>query len=235
MTAKVTIPNVFATATTAIPLSQLDANFTNLSSSVNNALTYSNYAADVGTVNNYIITIAGVTTTYAVGIRFQFLAATTNTANSSLNVNGQGTKAITLSNGNDLPPGAIETGALVDVIYNGVAFQIINPSVEPVEIASIITDSVISPTVDTATQYNVTGLAENTTFDPPTGTVSDGKKLIIRIKDDGTSRTIAWDAIYRGIGVTLPAVTLSNKVLYVGCIYNEQDTKWDVLGVNQEV
>ena len=74
MTAKVTIPNTFASATTAIPLSQLDANFSNVNAAINNVATYSNYALDTGTANNYLIAITGQTTTYAAGLAIQFLA-----------------------------------------------------------------------------------------------------------------------------------------------------------------
>lgn len=126
MVAKVTIPNTFATATTAIPLSQLDANFSNVSSTINNALTYSNYAADAGTANNYSITISGQTTTYAAGLAFQFLAANTNTGASTLNVNGQGVKSIVTTSGAALTAGAITAGAIVSVMYDGTNFQILN-------------------------------------------------------------------------------------------------------------
>ena len=58
--------------------------------------------------------------------------------------------------------------------------------------------------------------------------------MIIRIKDNGTARTIAYDTQYRAIGVTLPTTTVINKIVYLGLIYNSTDTKWDVIGVSQE-
>lgn len=128
MPAKVTIPNTFATATTAIPLSQLDGNFSNVNAAINNALTYSNYALDTGTANNYAITITGQTTTYAAGIRFQFKAANTNTGASTLNVNAQGATTIVTTTGAALAAGAIASGAIVDVMYDGTNFQLLNDS-----------------------------------------------------------------------------------------------------------
>jgi hypothetical protein len=77
-------------------------------------------------------------------------------------------------------------------------------------------------------------LAAGATFGAPTGTPTQGQGLIIRIKDNGTARTLAFNAIYRAIGVTLPTTTVLSKTLYLGMIYNLTDTKWDVIAVAQE-
>ena len=238
MTAKVTVPNIFATATTAIPLSQLDTNFNNVSSAINNAATYSNYAVDVGIANNYAITISGVDTTYVAGIRFQLKATNTNTNSCSLNVNSQGTKGIVRTNGSDLPPGSIIAGSIVDVVYDGTKFQLMNSEIGGITTQSITTSANIFPNSDTATQFEVTALASSATFEVPIGTPTDGQKLIIRIKDNGLARILSWDTGvngYRAVGTTLPTVTVPNKVTYVGLIYNGQDSYWDAVSVAQQV
>jgi len=99
------------------------------------------------------------------------------------------------------------------------------------------TASSSSITIDTSTtdQYTVTALAVGTTFNAPTGSPSNGQKLTIRIKDNGTAQTIAWNAIFRVIGTTLFTTTVANKTFYVGCIYNSTDTTWDVISVAQQV
>lgn len=79
------------------------------------------------------------------------------------------------------------------------------------------------------------GHAANFTVSTPTGTPTQGQKLLLRIKDNGTARTITWNAIFRAIGVTLPTTTVANKTVYIGMVYNLTDTKWDVVGVQQEV
>lgn len=238
MTAKVTIPNIFATQTTAIPLAQLDSNFNQVSQSVNNAATYSNYADDIGTANNYFINISGVVTTYVAGIRFQFKAANDNTAACSLDVNGQGPKGIVQKDGSDLRPYTITAGQVVDVVYNGTNFQIMNYDTTGTEVESIVSAATITPPIDTATQYNVTALAVPATIAQPSGTPYFGQKIIIRIKDNGTSQALTWDTSlggYREVGVTLPSVTIPSKILYVGAIYNFADDYWDVVGVAQQV
>lgn len=90
------------------------------------------------------------------------------------------------------------------------------------------------PNVDTTDQYILLALAEAATFGTPTGTPVQGQKLILRIKDNGTARALGWNASYRAIGVTLPITTVASKTLYIGCIYNATNTKWDVIAVAQE-
>ena len=85
-------------------------------------------------------------------------------------------------------------------------------------------------------QFNVTAQGSNLTIASPTNP-TDGQKLTIRIKDNGTTRTLTWDpttSVFRAIGTTLPLLTTANKTIYVGCIYNSDDTKWDVVAVSEE-
>jgi hypothetical protein len=92
----------------------------------------------------------------------------------------------------------------------------------------------ITPTSDTADQYNITGLTGTSAIQIPSGTPTDGQRLSIRIKDDGTGRTLSWVTTaggYRVIGTTLPLTTTANKTIYVGCVYNVADSFWDVVAV----
>ena len=68
----------------------------------------------------------------------------------------------------------------------------------------------------------------------PTGTLVDGQKLIIRIKDDGVGHAVNWNVIFNEVGVTLPVTTTANKVIYAGCIYNSSSSKWDVVALAEE-
>jgi len=122
MTKPVTIPNTFATATSSIPLANLDADFTAVANSVNDANTYSNFALDTGAANAYVVTFAGLTTTYSAGLRIQFLALNANTGASTLNVNTQGFKNILFQDGTALTANAILANAIIDVMYDGTQF-----------------------------------------------------------------------------------------------------------------
>jgi len=93
----------------------------------------------------------------------------------------------------------------------------------------------ITPDADVFDQYCVTGQAQTLTINAPTGTPVGGQKLIIRVKDDGTSRTLAWNAIYKAYtGVTLSTATTLGKTMYWGFVYNVTDTKWDALASQVE-
>ena len=103
-----------------------------------------------------------------------------------------------------------------------------NPSVQ--ETTSTATFTI---NADEETTGVLTAMASATTIASPTGTPVQGQSLIIRLKDDGTARAITWNAIFRGIGITLPTTTTANKLLYIGCMYNSTDTKWDNIALKE--
>jgi hypothetical protein len=87
-------------------------------------------------------------------------------------------------------------------------------------------------------QYAATAQAGALTFNADAGTPTDGQKIIFRIKDNGTARALTWTTgtsnSFRAVGVTLPTTTVINKTVYVGCIYNAADSRWDAVAVAQE-
>lgn len=97
---------------------------------------------------------------------------------------------------------------------------------------STASSSTPTPTGDARdNRYNVTALAAAPTFAAPSGTPADGNTLLIRIKDNGTARALAWNAIYRGgTQLALPTTTVINKTMYVQFVYNSADSKWDIIG-----
>ncbi len=98
-----------------------------------------------------------------------------------------------------------------------------------------ITDSATpTPNADSHDIYAVTALAQAATIGAPTGTPTDGQGLILRIKDNGTARALNYNAIYRVIGTSLPTTTVISKTIYIGCLYNAADIKWDVVAAVQE-
>lgn len=104
-------------------------------------------------------------------------------------------------------------------------------------IGTVASGTPITPTADASDQYNVTALATAATIAAPSGTPTDGQKLVLRIKDNGTARALTWtttSGAYRAVGVTLPTTTVISKAVYIGCIYNAQDTFWDVVAVAQQ-
>ena len=110
--------------------------------------------------------------------------------------------------------------------FNGKAE--INPRVQTVTSAATVTPTSLNDLVV------ITAQAAGLTIANPTGTMVQGQALMIRIKDNGTARTIGFGTNYRGIGITLPTTTIISKTLYLGLIWNSTDIKFDVIGLNQE-
>lgn len=105
----------------------------------------------------------------------------------------------------------------------------INPRVTSVANAAAPT-----PDVSTTDIYIMTGATGTVTFGVPAGTPLNGQRLTYRIKDNGTARTLAWNAIYRAMGVGLPLTTIAGKIMYIGLIYDADAVKWDVVSVSNE-
>jgi hypothetical protein len=96
---------------------------------------------------------------------------------------------------------------------------------------SVATASTVTPSIALYDQYDFTALASSLSVLAPVGSPVNGDKLIFRILDDGTPRALTWNPIYREISTLLPAATVANKVIYVGCIYNGNSSYWDVIAV----
>lgn len=98
----------------------------------------------------------------------------------------------------------------------------------------------ITPNSTDKDMYLITGLTGTIVMKKPTSSAAQGTKFMIRIKDDGTSRTItSWEIGVSGgyrafTGVTLPTATTAGKTTYVGCVYNDTDSRWDVVAVVTE-
>jgi hypothetical protein len=147
-----------------------------------------------------------------------------------------GTLAITLS-GTALPIANGGTGATTlagasIATYSGTE-TLTNKRIDP-RVTSAASASSLTPDISASDVYAFTALAAGLTINAPTGTPVDGNKLIFRLLDNGTSRALTWNATYTVIGVTLPTATTISKTTYVGCIYNANNTRWDVIAVTTQ-
>jgi hypothetical protein len=93
---------------------------------------------------------------------------------------------------------------------------------------TINTDNTDAVTI-TALVTNITSFTTNLT-----GTPSNFDKLIIRIKDSGGPRTIAWGSKFASSQATLPVTTVANKITTVGLIWDSVQTKWIALATDQQ-
>jgi hypothetical protein len=118
---------------------------------------------------------------------------------------------------------AVNSGALTTAIAS---------EMEPT-ILTVVSAATVTPTF-AYDQVNITAQAAGLTLANPTGTAVDGHGILIRLKDNGTSRAIAYGTKYRTFTDALPSATTINKTVYIGIVYNAADDKWDVLGVRRE-
>lgn len=114
------------------------------------------------------------------------------------------------------------------VAVEGAMLKFAAPSIQSVSSSATVTPTFSDDMV------KITAQAAGLTLANPTGTAVPGWGMAIRIKDNGTARSITFGSQYRAIGVTLPTTTVISKTLYLGLIYNSDDTKWDVVAVAQE-
>jgi hypothetical protein len=226
---------VALTAGTGISTSGTYPNFTVTNSAPDQtvALTGAGTTSITGTYPNFTITsndsATGTVTSVAATVP-SFLSVTGSPITTS------GTLAITLS-GTALPIANGGTGATTlagasIATYTGTE-TLTNKRIDP-RVTSAASASSLTPDISASDVYAYTALAAGLTINAPTGTPLDGDKLIFRLLDNGTSRALTWNATYTVIGVTLPTATTISKTTYVGCIYNANNTRWDVIAVTTE-
>lgn len=119
--------------------------------------------------------------------------------------------------------GTLATLAGVEVITNKVITQRVITTTSD---ATAVIDATLTDV------YELTAMAAATTFSF-TGTPLDGQKIIIRFKDDGTTRALTFTG-FTAIGVTLPTTTTVSKWHYVGVQYNTAATQWHAIAVTEE-
>jgi hypothetical protein len=95
-----------------------------------------------------------------------------------------------------------------------------------------------TPTTDWTSydQVDFTGLAAaitSMTTNLAAGTPTNGQKLMLTFKDNGTARAITWGSSFQSSGVaTLLATTVISKKHHVGLIYDGAASKWTCIAVD---
>lgn len=84
------------------------------------------YAATSTGNDSYAITVTPAIAAYASGQRFRFKTDVANTGPCSLNVSGLGAKTIKKLHDQDTATGDIESGQIVEVVYDGTNFQMVS-------------------------------------------------------------------------------------------------------------
>jgi len=82
---------------------------------------------DTGSVNAYILNFSANFTAYADGITIYWVPSNSNTASSTLNVNGLGPIGIVNANGSVLIAGDIRANTIIGLVYRSGAFYLLAP------------------------------------------------------------------------------------------------------------
>lgn len=143
-----------------------------------------------------------------------------------------GLSDIRFYDGNLILGNAIEAD---DGIFSGYisASLLTDARIDP-RVSTSASSSSLTPTIASFDQYMYTALAANLTINAPTGTPVNGNKLLFAIKDNGTSRTLTWNAAFAPAGIDMPTSTTPNKWHYIGFIYNATAAKWHCIAATEE-
>jgi hypothetical protein len=168
------------------------------------------------------------------------LAVSANTLVGQVAVANGGTGASTLTGlvvGNGTSAMTTVTAPSGTVVGTTDTQTLTNKRINP-RVSSTTSTSTLTVNSDSFDQAILTAQAVALSVAAPTGTPVNGQKLTLRFKDNATAQTISWTTTsggFRVIGCTLPTTTVISKVVYIGCIYNSDDTFWDVVSVGQQI
>ena len=146
---------------------------------VDNALTYGGTSA-AGT-DTYAVSLSISPGAYVAGQRYQFKADVDNTGACTINFNSLGAKSIKMLDGSDPADSNILAGAIVDLIYDGTNFILLNP---------VFSDTLTNKTID---------LANNTL----TGTTAQFNTAL----SDGSFATLAGTETLTNKTLTTPVIS----------------------------
>ena len=114
------------------PVNLIDGDFAQLYTGLNTLATFGNYYVDAGSASALAITVpAPQVVTFVAGLPIQVKVATANTGAATIAITGGtsalGTKSIVSPNGNPLNPGAMVTGGIAWLMFDGTNVQLLNP------------------------------------------------------------------------------------------------------------
>jgi hypothetical protein len=159
-----------------------------------------------GSSNAYVLTYSVAPTSIATGDKFAFIANFTNTGTATLNINSLGAISITRLAGATLQSGDLQSGAVVEVVYDGTEFQFINTNG-----AFYISNP--DPTLESATFSGTTTL-------PGSGSISSSGALTlgssITLNGTAATNTVAINVLGTTTGSNEISISNTSGATYLG-------------------
>ncbi len=160
------------------------------------------YAADAGSTDDYVITLAPVPTSYVTGMVIRAKCNTANTGAATINVNSLGAKSIVKGAATALSTGDILAGQIVTLIYDGTNFQIqsrtSNPTVvTPTAYAVVCGGTTSAGDLQTVVSVGTAGqaLVSNGAGALPTFQAS-GQLILIQTNTSSSSAISEFNALF---------------------------------------
>lgn len=171
----------------------------------------------------------------------------TPTSGTLTNCTGLPIAGLVASTSTAIGVGSIELGAASDTTIARVSAGVISVegvTVDTISATNTLTNKRITPRVlsasayttdtgssingDTQDMFIVTAQTGALKFNNPSGTPTDGQKLIISVASSTTSaRALTWDTAYGSTTVTLPTTTAATTVtLTIGFIWSTSKSLW---------
>lgn len=119
-------------------------------------------------------------------------------------------------------------GEKILVAWNGSDFVRVEPKYRVVALADAASVTFNADTTDMATQANTQAVG-TLTVNAPTGTPTNGQKLIFRLRSTNV-QTFSWNAAFAGsTDLALPTASSGSTLYdYMGFIYNSTASKWQM-------
>lgn len=118
------------------------------------------------------------------------------------------------------------SGAYADLSGTPAPITYLDPRVQ-----AVASTATLTPNTSLYDVVAVTAQAAGLTVAAPTGSMVNGKQLVVRIRDNGVARAITWNAAYVFYDASqAPVTTVVGRTLYVIFMYNTATSTWDAVG-----
>jgi len=143
-------------------------------------------------------------------------------------ITGLGTAATT--NASDYATAA--QGAKADTAVQPTSAQTLTNKRITLRVSTTATTATLTPDADSFDLVAVSAQAGALTIAAPSGTPTDGQRLMIRIRDNGTTRALTWNAAYSAYSSDLATTTVVSSTMIYEFMWNAATSKWDLFSGN---